>query len=35
MLGHSHISITLGIYGRVTPKMLQAAARTMDNLFGA
>jgi integrase len=34
MLGHAHISITLGLYAHVTPKMLQAAARTMDDLFG-
>ena len=34
MLGHSHVSITLGIYAHVTPRMLQAAPRTMDNLFG-
>ena len=34
MLGHAHISITLGLYAHVTPKMLHAAARTMDDLFG-
>lgn len=33
MLGHAHISITLGLYAHVTPTMLHAAARTMDDLF--
>jgi integrase len=33
MLGHAHISITLALYAHVTPRMLQAAARTMDDLF--
>jgi site-specific recombinase XerD len=35
VLGHAHISITLGLYAHVTPKMLHAAARTMDDLFRA
>jgi integrase len=34
MLGHAHISITLAIYGHVTPKMRQAAARAMDEVLG-
>jgi len=34
MLGHANIPIALGLYGHVTPKMLQAVATTMDNLFG-
>jgi integrase len=34
MLGHAHISTTLGLYAHITPTMLRAAARTMDTLFG-
>jgi len=35
MLGHAHISITLGLYAHATPKMLQTAARKMDELLGS
>lgn len=34
MLGHSTISITLGLYGHVTPHMQQGAADAMDALLG-
>ncbi|MBA2677373.1 MAG: tyrosine-type recombinase/integrase [Ktedonobacteraceae bacterium] len=34
MLGHSDISITLGIYGHVTPRMQQMAIDVLDNMFG-
>jgi integrase len=33
-LGHSSISITLGMYGDVTPDMQQEVGRVMDRLFG-
>jgi integrase len=32
-LGHSNISITLGLYGDVTPDMQQGVADVMDRLF--
>jgi integrase len=32
-LGHSHVSITLGMYGDVTPDMQQDAANAMDRVF--
>jgi integrase len=34
MLGHSHISITLGLYSHVTPHMQQQAADAMDAALG-
>jgi integrase len=34
MLGHSHISITLGLYSHVTPHMQQQAAAAMDGALG-
>ena len=34
MLGHSDISITLGIYRHVTPRMQQSAVDAMDSLLG-
>jgi integrase len=34
MLGHSHISVTLGIYSHVTPHMQQQAASAMDAALG-
>jgi integrase len=34
MLGHSHISITLGLYSHVTPHMQQQAAVAMDMALG-
>jgi len=34
MLGHSNISITLGLYGHVTPHMQQYAADMMDRFLG-
>jgi integrase len=34
ILGHSHVSITLGIYAHVLPGMQQEAMDTMDDLFG-
>ncbi len=34
MLGHSNISITLNLYGHVTPHMQQQAADMMDRLLG-
>jgi integrase len=34
MLGHSSITITLGLYGHVTPHMQRAAAEEMDRLLG-
>lgn len=34
MLGHSHVSITLGLYGHVTPTMQQQAADAMDAVLG-
>jgi hypothetical protein len=33
-LGHSHISITLGIYAHVLPGMHQEAMKKMDDWFG-
>ncbi len=36
MLGHSHVSITLGIYGHVTPTMgREAGAALSASLLGA
>jgi integrase len=34
MLGHSHVSITLGIYSHVTPHMQEQAAMAMDAALG-
>jgi integrase len=34
ILGHSHISITLGIYGHVLPGMHEEAMDRMGKLFG-
>src|SRR5579885_374985 len=34
LLGHSDISITLGVYGAVLPPMQKEAMDTMDTLFG-
>ncbi len=34
MLGHSHISITLGLYSHVTPHMQQQAPAAMDAALG-
>jgi integrase len=34
LLGHADIQTTLGIYGRVIPRMRQSAADKMDDLFG-
>jgi integrase len=34
MLGHSDVTITLGIYGHVTPRMHQKAVEVFDELFG-
>jgi integrase len=34
LLGHSHISITLGVYGHVLSSMQQEAMDKLDNLFG-
>lgn len=34
MLGHADISITLRIYGHVTPTMQKSAASVMDTIFG-
>jgi site-specific recombinase XerD len=33
MLGHSHISITLSLYGHVLPHMQREAAAVMDAVF--
>lgn len=33
ILGHSDISITLGIYGHITPRMQQMALDTIDELY--
>jgi integrase len=30
MLGHSHVSVTLGIYGHVTPSMAEAAGAALS-----
>lgn len=34
MLGHSHVSVTLGIYSHVLPHMQQQAADAMDQALG-
>lgn len=34
MLGHSHDSVTLGIYSHVLPHMQQQAAEAMDTMLG-
>jgi integrase len=34
MLGHSHVSVTLGIYSHVMPHMQQQAAEAMDMALG-
>jgi integrase len=34
ILGHSHISITLGIYAHVLPGMHKEAMKKMDDWFG-
>jgi integrase len=34
LLGHSHISITLGVYGHVLSSMQQEAMDKSDDLFG-
>ncbi|HKF36276.1 MAG TPA: tyrosine-type recombinase/integrase, partial [Ktedonobacteraceae bacterium] len=34
ILGHSHISMTLGVYSHVLPGMQQEAMGKMDDLFG-
>jgi integrase len=34
MLGHSHVSVTLGIYSHVMPHMQQQAAEAMDQALG-
>ena len=34
LLGHSHISITLGVYGHVLSSMQQEAMDKLDDLFG-
>ena len=34
MLGHSHVSVTLGIYSHVMPHMQQQAAEAMDLALG-
>jgi len=34
LLGHSHISITLGVYGHVLSSMQQEAMDKLDTLFG-
>ncbi len=34
LLGHSHISITLGIYANIFPSMQKKAMRRLDDLFG-
>jgi Phage integrase family len=34
MLGHSHVSVTLGIYSHVTPHIQQQAADAMDQALG-
>jgi integrase len=35
MLGHSHVSVTLGIYSHVLPRMQQQAANAMDAALGS
>ncbi len=34
MLGHSHVSVTLGIYSHVMPHMQQQAADAMNKALG-
>lgn len=34
MLGHAHVSVTLGIYSHVMPHMQQQAASAMDDALG-
>jgi integrase len=34
MLGHTHVSVTLGIYSHVMPHMQQQAANAMDDALG-
>ena len=34
LLGHSHISITLGIYSHIFPSMQKDAMQRLDDLFG-
>jgi len=34
ILGHATISVTLDVYGHVTPRMQEAAADAMDRMFG-
>jgi hypothetical protein len=34
MFGHSHVRITLGLYGYVTPGMQDDATEKMTRLFG-
>ncbi|HEX6481297.1 MAG TPA: tyrosine-type recombinase/integrase [Ktedonobacteraceae bacterium] len=33
LLGHSHINITLGIYGHVTPSMYEEAVKRIGNML--
>jgi integrase len=33
LLGHSHINITLGIYGHVTPSMHEDAVNKIGNIL--
>jgi integrase len=34
ILGHSDVTITLGVYGHVTPRMHQMAVDAIDSVFG-
>jgi integrase len=34
MLGHSHVSVTLGTYSHVTPDMQKEAVSALENLLG-
>ncbi|HEX4716416.1 MAG TPA: tyrosine-type recombinase/integrase, partial [Ktedonobacteraceae bacterium] len=34
LLGHSSISVTLGMYGHVLPNMQQDVKNRMDDMFG-
>ena len=34
MLGHSHVSVTLGIYSHVLPHMQREAAKAMNDALG-
>ena len=34
LLGHSHISMTLGVYGHVLSSMQQEAVEKLDDLYG-